>query len=484
MAQELIQQWRLAVLRVQLDVSSAVPAVISELLTYAGREPRQLWISRHPISAFGPIDEAGPPHDLRVPDDLRDDIAESLHTDLRGESSLWIRLVPPYGYLGAVPWEQSLLDIVDVPVFRVPERLPVATDPGRRWTVAIGVNAQPDTDWAAGYVADLVASLEVNAGPDVEVDVFADAGTVASLRARSWDPPAWAHLHEPGQAREASHVRVRRLMSSSSRVPDTPPPIDFTSPGRIWADWIATGLGGRAVRALHVVLDSVWDGDIPLLAVSADPSRPADTQECSFVTGDGVRRLADAVGAATLSLGSPPECGSGTAMRMIADGIGQQRPGATIHSEIEHDPRGAALARMHGLLSGNLEGWVPRDRSLFAYVQPEQVQTSMLDAWPQPPPASADPSPPPFLEDPLPSSSLPSSYQLPGQDAVGSEYAEAGVVPSWVAASERYVGQQFADLARPPGSPDLAGYKEAYERGAAEALAEFRAIVAKHAKPR
>ena len=43
-------------------------------------------------------------------------------------------------------------------------------------------------------------------------------------------------------------------------------------PGLLWRDWITAGLAGRAVRALHVIADGVFDGDRPLLAVSADQS--------------------------------------------------------------------------------------------------------------------------------------------------------------------------------------------------------------------
>jgi hypothetical protein len=331
--------------------------------------------------------------------------------------------------------------------------------------VAIGVDAAPDGAWAADYVADLVRQLSASVGPDLEVDVFADEGTVHRLQSGRWQPSELAHLHKPAVAREASQVRVRRVMSAS-QAPDTPPPLDITSPGRIWADWIATGLAGRAVRALHVVLDAVWDAETPLLAVSPDPSRPMDTADCVFVTGDDLRRLADNVGAATLSLGAPPERDSGTAMRVIADAIGQQRPGTTIHSDIRYDPDGAALARMHGFLAGTVTQ-VPRDRSLFAYVQPEQVRSALAE---------------PTSDDDLSAASLPSGYAPPGENDVSSVYVDAATVPTWVAASERYVGQELANLTRPPGGPEPAGYKGAYERGAAEALTELQAIVAKHAR--
>jgi hypothetical protein len=483
MAEQLIEEWQLAVLRVRLDVTEPTPVVTTELVNYRDGRPHRLWARRHPLSAFGMSDSSSTPDEVGLPDDLRDEIADSLRTDLHGEASLWIRLVAPYGYLGAVPWEKSLLGVVDVPLFRVPDRLPLAADPGRRWSVAIGISAAPDAEWPAPYVRDLVGQLADYVGPDVEVDVFADAGTHARLLQLGWTPPTWAHVYTPGVAREASVARVRRLTSWSYGSPGSPAPIDFTSPGRIWADWISTGLAGRAVRAVHVALDAVWDVEAPLLALSPDPSKPQSTDACAFVVADDVQRLADAVGAATLSLGCPPDVTSEAAMRMIADSIGQQRPGATIHSSIEHDPHGAALARLHGFLAGRSRDRLPRDRSFFAYVQPEQVQTSLATAWPQPPPTT-QPDAAAAEDDLLPAASLPGTYRTAPRDDLVSYYAEASSVPSWVAASERYVGQQLADLARPQdATPKPPGSKNAYELGAAEGLAEFQAIIAKHAKP-
>lgn len=484
MAERLIEKWQLAVLRVRLDVSKPMPVVLTELVGYRNRRPRQLWAVRHPLPAFGLSDSPSTPDELSLPDDLRDEIADSLRTDLHNEASLWIRLVAPYGYLGAVPWEKSLLDVVDVPLFRVPDRLPLAPDPGRRWSVAIGVSAAPEAEWPALYVRDLVNQLAGSAGPDIEVDVFADAVTHDRLLQLNWDPPDWAHVHRPGVAREASATRVRQLMSSDYGSAGSPAPIDYTSPGRIWADWISAGLSGRAVRAVHIALDAVWDADAPLLALSPDPSNPQNTDACAFVAADDIRRLADAVGAATLSLGSPPDVTSEAAMRMIADNIGQKRPGTTIYSSIEHDPHGATLAQLHGFLAGRRTDWLPRDRSLFAYLQPEQVQTALATAWPQPPPAARSDAPQALADDLLPAASLPRTYRpAPDEDLV-SYYTEASNVPSWVAASERYVGQQLADLARSQdAAPQLSESKNAYEIGAAEGLAELQAILAKHAKP-
>jgi len=123
-AMKLIEQWGLAVLRVRLNAGERVPTVTSELLSYAGGSARQVWTSRYPLADFGLTNKPGPPHGLRVPADLSAAVAEARRDAFAGDSSLWIRLVPPYGYLGAVPWETALVPVAGIPVFRVPDRLP------------------------------------------------------------------------------------------------------------------------------------------------------------------------------------------------------------------------------------------------------------------------------------------------------------------------------------------------------------------------
>ena len=211
MAQQLIEQWHLAVLRVQLDVTQAEPAVVTELVSYTQREPRSIWVRRDGLEAFGLDTVAGPPGELTVPASLRDAIGSSLYDDdLRGETSLWLRLVPPYGYLGAVPWEESLLHVTDVPLLRVPDRLPRAADPGRRWTVAIGVSTHAGSTWSGQYVADIASAI--SAGTDCEIDVFADSGTVDQLRSLGIAESERLHIHDPADAVRASQSRSGRIV--------------------------------------------------------------------------------------------------------------------------------------------------------------------------------------------------------------------------------------------------------------------------------
>jgi hypothetical protein len=474
MAEYLMRTWSLAVLRVRLDLTERTPAVRTELASYAGPAPRSLWSRRYPLEAFGLRVSAGPPTELTVPVDLRDRVSRSLQDDLAGEASLWLRLESPSGYLPAVPWEQALIEVADVPLLRVPDQLPAAPDPGLRWSVAVAVSAAAGSTWAAPYVISLVDALERAVEAEVEVDVFTDAETARHLLDAGWPRRDLVHLHRPEDARQVSDARAKRGVSQFRRRRPTVTSAGGT--GRIWADWIADGLGERAARALHVVLDGVWDEDRPLLAVSPEPTQSADPRTCTFVTADDVRLLADVVGAATLSFGSPPDNRGDTATRVVADEVGRQRPGPTIYSSLRLDPEGSALARMHRFIAAQHgEVPLPLEPSLFAYLQPEQVNPwlSYPDA------ARNDESAAPIVETIAP----PDGFDVPHEADMSDWYASSETVPSWVATSERYIGSKLAELGKSAAAPERATLKEAYDRGTAEALSELQQIVAKHARP-
>ena len=466
MAVRLIEQWRLAVLQVRLDVTIPTPFVVAELVGYRDGRPHTFWERSYPPAAFGLPDGTAAPTTLVVPFDLSQAVVRSLNEDLDRETALWLRLISPYGYLGAVPWEEVLVPATGVPMVRVPDRLPVAADPGHVWSVAIAVSARPGSAWASPYITAFLSALRSAVDAKIDVAVFADAEThkdvKAKLRETTADPEV--HVHDPDNAKQAYDERADPSLSQfraprrGIRIRSSAP-----QPGLLWGDWITAGLAGRAVRALHVVADAIFDADRPLLAVSPDPRHPADRSSCAYVAPDDVRTLADIVGAAALSFGSPPENPSDIATRVIADAVGQRRPGATLYSSVRLDPAGYALAHAHAFIASNEPGLVPipRDPSLFAYLQPESVKDSLQEPWP--------------YEEPVPSAEA-----RPGPDLT-SYYAEADVVPAWLAATERYIDSNVAHLATTSTAKgEVSSTRGAYETGTEEALAELRALTVRH----
>jgi hypothetical protein len=174
-------------------------------------------------------------------------------------------------------------------------------------------------------------------------------------------------------------------------------------------------------------------------------------------------------------------------MRVLVDALGQQRPGATIFSSIKADPDGVALAAAQAFLAGE-DRPIPRHPSMFAYLQPEQVRAALVTDWPES--ASPDTAAPPSeggeqvppAGDPLPGRVLPPGFDAGPQHDLDDYYANAETIPTWVAASERYIGSQLAHLSQPVTTPESVPNKQAYEQGATQALAEIQAMVAKHVR--
>lgn len=207
MAEAIITQWRLAVLRAQLDLRAREPRIATEMVAYPEGTARTMWSQSYSVREFG-IPEEGPPSQLVIPGELVQRIGTSLYQDLADETALWLRLAPPYGYLGAVPWEEILVPEINRPVLRVPDRLPVAADFGDTWTAAIAVNAAPGTQWAPPYLNSLLSALRDQVGGALEVHVFADAETTAGFLPLAVAHQDWVHLHDPADASGALASRT------------------------------------------------------------------------------------------------------------------------------------------------------------------------------------------------------------------------------------------------------------------------------------
>jgi hypothetical protein len=194
------------------------------------------------------------------------------------------------------------------------------------------------------------------------------------------------------------------------------------------------------------------------------------------VPPDGLLRLADGIGAATLSFGSPPDNPADLAPRLIADHVGQRRAGPTLFSSVAADPTGRALIEAQIYLADRTGRHpIPQDPSLFIYAQPEHVKDSLEQPW--------------VVTPPTPATSATGTLPLPGFSGDDEElpdepaeryYADKTTVPGWVAASHRYLSTESAHLSRVLESSGDVPVESAYDLGAAEALAEIRSIVARH----
>jgi hypothetical protein len=502
MADLLSRQWQLVVLKVRPDFSRRDPAIVSELVAHPDGEETTLWSREDPLEEFGLTRGTDAPSHLRLPAAFAAAVTEVLAGEAADDErppALWLRLVPPYGYLGAVPWE-DLIPMIGMPVLRVPDRLPVPVDFGPDWSAALVVCAPARATWGAEHVSNRIRALRRHLTTPLWLDVFADAHTHELV---ATDPDLLGgggggdvRLHDPADAMRAHRLRAERRAHQSGGVRAARPPLNEAN--LVWSDWIIEGLAGRAVRALHLAAPGDLERDRPVVTFSPDPARTAGGRWAT-ATDDELCLLANVLGAPLVTFASPPSRHSDLAIRLLADGIGQSRPGPTVYSAMRDDPTCDALASAEAFVAASSRtATVPRHRSLFGYIQPESVHGDLTQGWS---PAAertvygtttapdwvlGGSAEHPWGETAPPDRGLaPDGEVAPdGEAAPGGGAAAPGseaAVPSWVASSARFVDTQRAALmstAQTPGDP--APTKRAYDQGVASALEEIQELVVRH----
>ncbi|MDP9999750.1 hypothetical protein [Pseudarthrobacter sulfonivorans] len=469
----IIRRWKLAVLRVSLDLSARPAVVRSRLDSYAGDREVTYWERSDALADFGLALSGETPRTVQVPQELERAVERSMLTELPAESALWLRLEPPYGYLGSAPWE-ALAERIHVPVLRVPDRLPVAASLGDTWHVTMVVSAPSRTGWGATHVSNFARALARSATmgeiEKFEIDVFPNLTVYQQLTGAADDLP-YVRIHDPGD-----FVRQPRTRPAPNRVGGTRRIDSDDDPRLLWAEWITDRLGSRASSALHVAAQGLASDDRSMLTISVDPASPQTPRRAATADAYDVWSLADAIGASLVSIAAPEHERRDIGARMVADRLGQLRPGPTIFSSIELDPDCQALARIHSFLAMQRDNELPGDPSWFGYIQPESIQQALA----QPLPARhTNQAAPPLPSGPLPEGlSHPESY---APTAPLSESVSGSEVPRWVASSSRFIETRQANLSNAIDAGERRdGPDSAYDRGASEALADIQDLIQRH----
>lgn len=475
MADTIIKQWKLAVLRVTLDLSSPAPMVRSTLDGFSEGEEVHYWERSDVLADFGLDLSDKIPRTVRVPRAVQQAVTRSMHIDLPPQSALWIRLEPPYGFLGAAPWE-SLAEKIQVPVLRVPHRLPVAAQLGDTWHITMIVSGSGRAGWGGSHVRGFVAALGESVAADhlggFDVDVFPNLTVYRQLA--NDDLPPNVRVHDP-----QNHVREPRTRPTPNRVAGTRRIDSDSDPRLAWAEWITSSLGSQASSALHVAARGVASNDRSMLQMSADPARAQSERMPATADANDLWSLADVIGASLVSIAAPEKDGSDIGARMVADRLGQLRPGATIFSSMRQDPGCGALARVHSFLAMQRQNELPDDPSWFGYVQPASIQ-HILAAPFLPRHTNRTAFPEPTQSDLIVRVAAESEQFAPTAPISASLYGKSDV-PRWAASSSRFIETRIADISnsitRNVGEP---APDAAYEMGASKALADMQSLVQQH----
>lgn len=314
--------------------------------------------------------------------------------------------------------------------------------------------------WGSEHVENYCAELCGTFSDDLEVDVFTDPVTASRIRAGSVSQGVRVRIHTPLQSPSASHR--------------------FPSGGNSCQQWILAGLAGTAAHSLHIAAGAAFEGDRPLLALSADSAEVSSKLNTNFMDVGQLRSLADVLGASMVTIGSPPGNPADVATRVIADEIGRTRPGPTFYAALASDQAGRTLSQLNHLFAGQqLLTRSSGEAAIFAYAQPGIV-LERPDGWVA---EDVDLSPDSGESDRLLTITGGPRAYLESREP---DYTRGGrsvprdqkYVPSWIAASSGFIDMQRAKIQSDSIHLNQQTDTQAhYSSGMAEALNEIQNLI-------
>lgn len=352
---------------------------------------------------------------------------------------LWLHLVKPYGFLGALDWEAALVPTLSRPLLRLPDFLERPRENRAVLDVAL-VCSEPVSEPRLNppqVLRDVVAAvLAGSRRPRTTIHIFPDEVYHDALRATFAGEPRVA-VHDP-QGSQAHGVLPRG--SASLRGDDGG---ELQSP---WLKWMRDSMKGRSLDAVHFVCHGFVADQRPALALAESPLSNRDRRDARYVGVGELVAFLTQVGAWSAVFGSPPGNYSETGLRLLADSLAQARPGPVLYHTLDATGPDPGLQAMYGFLYAPMPSPLPLQERWFAYCQPELIDNltpvsrtrsrgpravaaldanrSLFDVPPTSPPA------PRTRGDPPPAA------------------APATEAPNWVSATQRYVEQQAQRLVR------------------------------------
>jgi hypothetical protein len=396
-------------------------------------------------------------------------IPDALLAPLRGwvdrqprDRPLWLHLVKPYGYLGLVPWEQLLQPQLGRPVLRLPDFL---ARPPRETASTLDVilcGSAPISEQSFGLVDRLVRMadriLEAVRPRQATLHVFTDREIHDTLR-QAWESRGLlgdrVRLHSPESAEPYA------IPDPTSRVTD--PGGHLESP---WLLWMRDSLGGRSVDVVHFLCHGYLSRDRGALQLAESPLVNQDQRMSRLVGAPELTTFLTQVGAWSAALTSPENNYSEMGLRLFADHLAQARPGPVLHQEARLDPDDAALAEAYRFLYSREPRPAPASAALALYCQPSRVAEPAL----------------PLTRGGFSVKGV--KEAVPADDALQVVFETEENVPSWVAATERYVEKLNVRLGERPATKLSAtrGMKDSDTDSARDTLRQIQEIVANAAR--
>ncbi|MEO8125156.1 MAG: hypothetical protein ABI633_14005 [Burkholderiales bacterium] len=362
---------------------------------------------------------------------------------------LWLHLVKPYGFLGALDWETALVPELGRPLLRLPDFLERPRENRAVLDVAV-VCSEPVSEPRLNppqVLQDVVdAVLTGSRRSRTRIHIFPDEVYYDSLRIGFAGEPRVA-VHDPQGAQV--HGVLPRGNGAGVNAPGDKSS-ELQSP---WLKWMRDSMKGRSLDAVHFVAHGFVADQRPALALAESPLANRDRRDARYVGVGEVAAFLTQVGAWSAVFSSPPANYSEAGLRLLADTLAQTRPGPVLYHTLGAPGPDPALKAMYGFLYAPAPSPVPWQERWFAYCQP-----ALIDMLATVPPTMATPAsvaldansrlfdsltvPPPAV--------VAGRRQSRGRGDVAAAVPPPapGEAPSWVSAAQRYVEQQSMQLQR------------------------------------
>lgn len=271
MAMMLRNENDLATLRCGVRLSGDTPVIVTQ--AYIGAEvlgPEVLT----PLSAMGGS------HDL--PERIGAQV-EALDAEAAPGAPLWLQTDRNALLAALYPWEAVLAARTGRSVLRIPNFLKNPWRPKLRFRLAICATGSPDLHVALSRMLTALATARRDMLPLIEITVFADAGSRASLSGLVDD--------------------LVRTMGVAITLPD---PDDSSEaavahgPLNPWLAWIAAHHAGAGVDAVQFLCPGFSAGGRGALALTQSPKGHGDTEWVDFVEIDELAAFYDRLGCAIM----------------------------------------------------------------------------------------------------------------------------------------------------------------------------------------
>lgn len=432
MAEMLKRQYDLLALKFAMDLSTAEPRVHCEL---QGRSDDQFATLRD-CDWSCLAEEIGLPERLersqalyqgyafKFPTHILEDLKVTLQESDYKDRPLWLHLSKPLGYLGLVPWEQLLQPELKIPILRLPDFL---AEPPRESFSTLNVimcsslPAAKESFMAVEHLGRMVERILQVESRRTMIHLFTDKQIVSDVRnciQQKALPAEQVHIYDPNGADAYPSA------DASTRI--------LEQPGRIsnpWLLWMRDSLQGRSVDVVHFLAHGFLSRNQGALALAESPLENEDRRTARFVGPSELLTFLTQVGAWSVAFSSPKQNYSEMGLRLLADTIAQIRPGPVLHHTLSLDQEFAAMADAYAFLFGGGDGGPPASPALFTYCHPSLVEE----------PAQTR-------------TATRGARRGSKRDAISSMYESEEGVPSWIAATERYIEQRELEADRMIGA--------------------------------